>query len=597
MAGLDPTLQNQALQTLGSSYRVPMSGEDLIAQQNAALAAQQSQDLAAAAPPATWMEQQMADDQAIREQQALETQYAAEQAELAKGLPPEQAMSMPPAPLPAEENQSEMVSEPIMSYPAEQPAGPPQAPPGAANPHAQRLGAMQRGFAGGLKNPLPGFVKDAEQRRADAQRAADGAQLDTDVAAAGYEQATVDIGEQRNKAAQGLAKLNAATADALRKRQAEQDDELDTVTKAQSIAEERHASKTAELGKMEPKDRRSMGQRVMGALAVALGGLADQANLAAGLNIGLNVQTNLGAQAAGMIERGIERDLDMQRQMLENKRTELAALGTELGHFSQKSRDINEAYSFAKASLLDQAIAQAESVKQAAYGAEQSALADQTIFALREKRATILGEEKKREMAQADQEVRAGKMAMYNAQQAARAAAANGPRKALEEELKRQKSIQELRKGEIEIQKGQQELAGGADPYGLRSLGGAKPSKEATNEAQKLVSSAEGVRATIAQLRQMAAKGGTLSPTERATARRRVAALGSQFNGVFGDGTAPNEAQLAQIDSFMANPTEYSFKDTVKMLDDFDKDAADLTNAKVRGYGFAYEGGVDVRPE
>ena len=37
----------------------------------------------------------------------------------------------------------------------------------------------------------------------------------------------------------------------------------------------------------------------------------------------------------------------------------------------------------------------------------------------------------------------------------------------------------------------------------------------------------------------MAKKGATLSPDQRAAARRRIGSLKSQFNGVFGDGTAP----------------------------------------------------------
>lgn len=580
MAGIDPNLQNQALAALGSQYRVPTLEE---ARANA------EQFFPAAVDQRSLLEQSMGAQQMPQVDPGFSM------------VPPQDqpvVMADQPAPARAAVPLQETAPEYVPTAAQQPPATPVDAENvSPANSQPQRLQAHRAASMGGIANPLPGMVKDASKRQEAAGAAMHSAKIDADVAAAGIEQSTEDLGAARQRTANELAQVSRDTAAAMKAQADQYDDEVDTLTKANSKAEARHRAKAEELGKFEVKDRRPVTQRVMGALAVALSGLADQANLAAGLNIGLNVQTNLAAQAAAMIDRGIERDLEMQRQMLENKRTEVAALGTELGYLANKFGDLQQAHSFAKMMKLDQSIAAAEAVKAQGLGEEQTMLADQTINELRLKRATIEAEAQKAELDQATNEVRQGKMAMYNQQQAARAAAASAPDRMLDKSLDRQKKVLELRKGEQELRKGEQELQGGADPYGLRSLGGGKPSKEAVGEAQKLVSNAEGVRATIGQLRQMAMKGGTLSDTERTTAARRVASLSGQFNGVFGDGSAPNEAQLEQVKGFMVNPTEYTLKDVVKILDDFDRDAVDFTNAKVRGYGFAYEGGVDVRPE
>jgi hypothetical protein len=130
--------------------------------------------------------------------------------------------------------------------------------------------------------------------------------------------------------------------------------------------------------------------------------------------------------------------------------------------------------------------------------------------------------------------------------------------------------------------------------YGLRQL--AEGTTGDATKAQEVAAGFSGVRTTIAQLKQMAAKGPTLSPDERATAKRRLASLKSQFNGVFGDGTAPNEAQLEQLDNMFANPTEVNMGNAAKQFETFDRDASDLANAKMRPYGFALDD-IDVRGE
>lgn len=119
---------------------------------------------------------------------------------------------------------------------------------------------------------------------------------------------------------------------------------------------------------------------------------------------------------------------------------------------------------------------------------------------------------------------------------------------------------------------------------------------EDRTKAQGINSGAAGIIQNITALKQMAKKGATLSPDERQIARRRLGALKSQFNGVFGDGTAPNEAQLEALDGMFANPTELNIGDAEKQFEVFEQDAKAQTNAKMQSYGYALDDS-DFEPE
>lgn len=98
----------------------------------------------------------------------------------------------------------------------------------------------------------------------------------------------------------------------------------------------------------EPSDRRTTGQRVMGALAVALAGVADGMMAAGG------GQPSAVRATLGIIDKSIDRDLDYQREMVNNKRTALAASNTELGQMRERYGDNVDAMKMARVVKLDQ---------------------------------------------------------------------------------------------------------------------------------------------------------------------------------------------------------------------------------------------------
>lgn len=404
--GYDPELMRRAREAMGYAPMsappgAPMSGGDLLAEQDALLAQQQAEDAAMAGGAM---------------------------------LPPDQVMSVPPAALPPEENQQSLMSEPLASYPEERPAQAEQ-PAGPPTPRPTQLGGQRRlAGGGGIANPLPAMVRDAGARRDQAAKGLNDAQLAGDVAAAGLEQSAEELSATRQKTFEDIAKQRDAASRANTQAAQRLDDELDTHMKARAKVETRQREVANFIGSYQPKDRRNMGQKVLGALAVTFARMTDQVNLAAGLNIGLNVQTNLGATTASMIERGIDRDLEQQRMMLENKRTQLAAAGTELGQLDQRYGQRRENVLLGKAMKIDQAIEAMEGIKARGLGEEQSVLANQTIDELRLKRAEIDQQVMKADYEKAYQEERQGKLAIF-AQQAAAAAArakANKPLSAKE---------------------------------------------------------------------------------------------------------------------------------------------------------------------
>ena len=117
----------------------------------------------------------------------------------------------------------------------------------------------------------------------------------------------------------------------------------------------------------------------MGALAVGLGQMVDQNNLTAGLMQGLNVQTNNADSTVAMIQRGIDRDLDEQRALLDNKKTALVAKGTELGQLRDRYGDKLDTMKLARSMKLDQAIQEMEAIKNRGLAGEALSTADEAI--------------------------------------------------------------------------------------------------------------------------------------------------------------------------------------------------------------------------
>lgn len=119
------------------------------------------------------------------------------------------------------------------------------------------------------------------------------------------------------------------------------------------IAQKLHAL-NQEIANTQIGDRRSTRQKVLGALAVGLGQATDQNNLVAGLMQGLNVQTHNADSIQQHISAAIDRDIDAQKAMLENKRFAAAGLHSQLGLAREAFGDDAHAIEWTKASLKEQ---------------------------------------------------------------------------------------------------------------------------------------------------------------------------------------------------------------------------------------------------
>lgn len=136
----------------------------------------------------------------------------------------------------------------------------------------------------------------------------------------------------------------------------------------------------------------------------------------------------------------------------------------------------------------------------------------------------------------------------------------------------------------------------GRSGYGLKVIDPNRPPEDAEiAKAQEIVSDAAGLMTTLEQMGQMAKKGSTWSPTDRATAARRLMAMGPQLSNTFGSG-APSKEQLDETADKILNPTEANLADVEQFFDTFTSDMRSLTNARIRPYNVQVDD-LDVRPE
>lgn len=413
MAGMDPrlaALANQALaQRNATDYRVPLpaapmvplaGGMDPIAEQDAALAAAQQQDLAMSGfGPAAQLGVQPGD-------------YTAD-----PGMSPP-----PPEPPPVPQVDPNAVSSGVgvpedslmstpadMSYPGEQSGAGPGTQPGRYVPRPRHAGAP------GEANPVPGMLKDTTGEKNEAKAGAAAHEMGRAEAQAEVEQGTQDLADTRAGTYGSVADVQDKLAGNLKPYDQQLGDLQDSHNKAVDRITNEQRERSTFMREFVPKDRRGTAQKVVGALAVAFSGLADQANLVAGLNLGLNVQTNRMDSMVSLIQRGIDRDLEQQQMMLANAKTAHAALGTELGQVNAKFGNDVDTLSIAKAMKYEQAAAEIEALKSRGLSAEQQPLADEAIGRLkmesesllanvdRERYATLRNEEQRLKMIRAQQ--------------------------------------------------------------------------------------------------------------------------------------------------------------------------------------------------
>lgn len=391
MAGYDPRLDpnvNRALALRGQTdYRVPSpdapmvplaGGFDPIAEQDAAMAAAQQQDLAmsglgpgpdgAPAPgPAAYTS-----DPGMSPPPPTQPAVQVDPNRVSSGLGvPENSLMSTPS---------------DMSYPGEQPAAGQQEPGAYVRPRA-RIGG---GATAAERNPVPSILKDTTAEKDEAKAGAKSHELEREVAQAGVEQGTQDLADTRAGTYSKVADVQDRLSENLKPYDKQLADLQDSHNKATERIGIEQQERSKFMREFVPKDRRSTAQKVVGALAVVFSGLADQANLVAGLNVGQNIQTNRMDAMMSLVQRGIDRDLEQQQAMMDNAKTAHAALGTELGQLNAKFGGDVDTLSIAKAMKYEQAATEIEALKSRGLGAEQQPLADEAIGRLRMESESLL---------------------------------------------------------------------------------------------------------------------------------------------------------------------------------------------------------------
>lgn len=182
------------------------------------------------------------------------------------------------------------------------------------------------------------------------------------------QQAELQIGQVRADTANRQAAAMAAQGvdQAMAAESSQMDLEESQAAQQKVIEEKRKVDEF--IGSYEPRDRRDTGQRVMGALAIALGGIGD----AVAVGGGAAPQRNLD-RVVSIVNTGIERDLDAQREMIANKKTQSQGLDTELGHMQRMYGQTQQANEMARVMKLQQAQLELQTI--AASGAAEEAKA------------------------------------------------------------------------------------------------------------------------------------------------------------------------------------------------------------------------------
>jgi hypothetical protein len=307
------------------------------------------------------------------------------------------------------------------------------------------------------------------------------------------------------------------------------------------------------------EDTRSPTEQTMAVFGVAMAGVADAILMSQGKS------GNFQEGAIGQVDANIKRMVDRQIEKLDRKRENLTQSERALVTFREQVGSDRAFRSFLEQKQWEDLAHIAEQVE------------TRTKNELKHNAAAQL---------------KAG------ATQAAALANQQGMSAALADAQGRVRDVQDLGFNlQLKQAMGAGQKKPGRSGYGLRVIDPNRPPEDAEiAKAQEIASGSAGIRDTIDQLEAMAAKGSTLSPTERNIALRRVASLTAQFNGVFGDGTAPNETQMEMYKEIFTNPTEFTITDVKREFQALREDAKSQTNSKIRFYNMALDD-VDVRPE
>lgn len=181
-------------------------------------------------------------------------------------------------------------------------------------------------------------------------------------AEAGTEESIGKLRENADKRAEVQRRAAEEEAEIRRKRDLDRTIAAETLNEIEdrkqadlSEREARMAATREDIANSKVVDRRTKGQRVAGAIATALGSLAQGHYAAAGIRM-----DNLPAK---LVRERIERDLQEQREALENKRAGLRAQQSEYGVVSQRYDNEYDKAQIGWAMIADGYIEQLEGVR------------------------------------------------------------------------------------------------------------------------------------------------------------------------------------------------------------------------------------------
>jgi hypothetical protein len=422
--GVDPALINRALEAQGSTYRIPMPAMAVPA--------------APGVQPLT-PEEQALGAQLAQQQLDQDVQVAANASHAPQPTVPAMMPSAPVASGPGLDWQPGVQDRVDRAPPAARMSmAQPQPSPGPQMAGTS-VGGPSR-VPGMPKSPYAGMAREAEQLQGTEESQALSAEVSGDINVETAKDAIQRQGAAQSETGEAVGAVYDKASDAGKKYV----DRLKTFDDDQRAVEQRIQGEidadTKFINEYEPKDRRTKGQRVGSAIAIALGGL------------GAALQRAVGVQARNtsldLIQSQIERDLEMQRGMLDNKKTALAAKTSSLGQARERYKDDRDALGFARVLELDGYLKEIEAAKARGLGKEAAAKADELSALLGADRdntlLTLHGKKADQYRAEAQQ----ARLAKYREDQA-RAAAARGPStmdrlKLQEQALKNEKLKQEL---------------------------------------------------------------------------------------------------------------------------------------------------------
>lgn len=112
-------------------------------------------------------------------------------------------------------------------------------------------------------------------------------------------------------------------------------------------------------------------------------------------------------------------------------------------------------------------------------------------------------------------------------------------------------------------------------------------------KAQEIASKLSPAISFGTKLQDMARKGATISPTERAIAARRIEAMVPLLSNAFGSG-APQDAEAKRLLAVLKNPAELNIADVARSYSTLVGDLVDVGNAQMAPYNYQMSGTAGV---